>query len=62
MELCSLDVQKSSNKAMICTEHLAKILHKGWQTKKKVIFKYFQLDCYFLLMQVQWQMVSALRN
>ncbi|KAI9124378.1 hypothetical protein K1719_004300 [Acacia pycnantha] len=35
VELCSLDVQKSSNKAMICMRHVAKILQKAWQTKRK---------------------------
>ncbi|XP_019442588.1 PREDICTED: nucleolar complex protein 2 homolog [Lupinus angustifolius] len=39
VELCSLDVQKSSNQAMICILHLAKILQKGWQTKKKELVK-----------------------
>ncbi|KAJ1393878.1 Nucleolar complex protein 2 [Sesbania bispinosa] len=37
VELCCLDVQKSSNKAMICIQHLGKILQKGWQTKKKEV-------------------------
>ncbi|XP_054814712.1 protein REBELOTE isoform X1 [Prosopis cineraria] len=35
VELCSVDVQKSSNKAMICMQHVAKILQKAWQTKNK---------------------------
>lgn len=39
VELCCLDVLKSSNKAMICTRRLGDILLKGWQTKKKVSFK-----------------------
>ncbi|KAK7266166.1 hypothetical protein RIF29_18808 [Crotalaria pallida] len=39
VELCGLDVQKSSNKALICILHLAKILQKGWQTKKKELVK-----------------------
>ncbi|XP_061375147.1 protein REBELOTE isoform X2 [Gastrolobium bilobum] len=39
VELCCLDVQKSSNKAMICIRHLGKILQKGWQTKTKVVKK-----------------------
>lgn len=46
VELCCLDMQKSSNKAMACILHLGKILQKGWQTKKKVSFKQF----FFLLM------------
>jgi nucleolar complex protein 2 len=41
VELCCLDVQKSSNKAMICIRRLGDILLKGWQTKKKVSFKQF---------------------
>lgn len=36
VELCSLDVQKSSNKAMICIKQVAKILQQGLQMKKKV--------------------------
>ncbi|RDX61690.1 Nucleolar complex protein 2-like protein, partial [Mucuna pruriens] len=39
VELCYLDMQKSSNKAMICILHLGKILKKGWQTKKKEVVK-----------------------
>ncbi|XP_016185047.1 nucleolar complex protein 2 homolog isoform X2 [Arachis ipaensis] len=39
LELCSLDVQKSSNMAMKCMLHLAKILQKGRQTKKKEVVK-----------------------
>ncbi|MED6198199.1 hypothetical protein PIB30_063804 [Stylosanthes scabra] len=39
VELCSLDVQKSCNMAMTCMLHLAKILQKGWQTKKKEVVK-----------------------
>ncbi|KAG6669917.1 nucleolar complex protein 2 homolog [Carya illinoinensis] len=39
VELCSLDVQKSSNKAMICIKQLAKILQQGLQTKKKEALK-----------------------
>ncbi|KAK7286699.1 hypothetical protein RJT34_21885 [Clitoria ternatea] len=39
VELCCLDMQKSSNKAMICILHLGKILQKGWQTKKKEVVK-----------------------
>ncbi|KAK7266162.1 hypothetical protein RIF29_18804 [Crotalaria pallida] len=39
VELCGLDVQKSSNKALICILHLAKILQKGWQTKKMELVK-----------------------
>ncbi|KEH25665.1 putative nucleolar complex protein [Medicago truncatula] len=37
VELCSLDVQKSSNKAMTCIRRLGDILLKGWQTKKKEV-------------------------
>ncbi|XP_045815728.1 nucleolar complex protein 2 homolog [Trifolium pratense] len=37
VELCCLDVQKSSNKAMICIRRLGEILLKGWQTKKKEV-------------------------
>lgn len=36
VKLCSLDVQKSSKKAMVSIQQLAKILHQGLQTKKKV--------------------------
>lgn len=39
VELCCLDMQRSSNKAMICILHLGKILQKGWQTKKKEVVK-----------------------
>ncbi|BAU01656.1 hypothetical protein VIGAN_11093100 [Vigna angularis var. angularis] len=39
VELCCLDMQKSSNKAMACILHLGKILQKGWQTKKKEVVK-----------------------
>ncbi|KAL2574021.1 hypothetical protein GLYMA_17G186500v4 [Glycine max] len=39
VELCCLDVQKSSNKAMTCILHLGKILQNGWQTKKKEVVK-----------------------
>ncbi|KAL9323863.1 hypothetical protein ACSQ67_008720 [Phaseolus vulgaris] len=39
VELCCLDMQKSSNKAMTCILHLGKILQKGWQTKKKEVVK-----------------------
>ncbi|XP_027187688.1 protein REBELOTE isoform X2 [Cicer arietinum] len=39
VELCCLDVLKSSNKAMICTRRLGDILLKGWQTKKKEVVK-----------------------
>ncbi|KAI4346366.1 hypothetical protein L6164_007267 [Bauhinia variegata] len=39
VELCCLDVQKSSNKAMICIQQLAKILQKGWQTKMEDVVK-----------------------
>ncbi|TKY46302.1 Nucleolar complex protein [Spatholobus suberectus] len=39
VELCCIDMQKSSNKAMICILHLGKILQKGWQTKKKEVVK-----------------------
>ncbi|XP_028782047.1 nucleolar complex protein 2 homolog [Neltuma alba] len=35
VELCSLDVQKSSSKAMICVQHVAKILQKALQTKRE---------------------------
>ncbi|XP_059458653.1 protein REBELOTE [Corylus avellana] len=38
-ELCSLDVQKSSNKAMICIKQVAKILQQGLQMKKKEALK-----------------------
>ncbi|WJX83566.1 hypothetical protein P8452_66223 [Trifolium repens] len=37
VELCCLDVQKSSNKATICIRRLGEILLKGWQTKKKEV-------------------------
>ncbi|CAJ1947778.1 unnamed protein product [Sphenostylis stenocarpa] len=39
VELCCLDMQKSSNKAMACILHLGKILQKGWETKKKEVVK-----------------------
>ncbi|XP_047181147.1 nucleolar complex-associated protein 2 [Vigna umbellata] len=39
VELCCLDMQKSSNKAMACILHLGNILQKGWQTKKKEVVK-----------------------
>ncbi|KAK7320396.1 hypothetical protein VNO77_29826 [Canavalia gladiata] len=39
VELCCIDMQKSSNKAMLCILHLGKILQKGWQTKKKEVVK-----------------------
>ncbi|XP_062092826.1 protein REBELOTE isoform X2 [Humulus lupulus] len=35
VELCSVDVQKSSRKAMISIQQLAKMLQQGLQTKKK---------------------------
>lgn len=34
VELCSIDVQKSSRKAMVSIQHLAKILHYALQTKE----------------------------
>ncbi|XP_058778984.1 protein REBELOTE [Vicia villosa] len=37
VELCCLDVQKSSNKANICIRRLGEILLKGWQVKKKEV-------------------------
>ena len=37
VELCSVDVQKSSKKAMVSIQHLAKILHHALQTKKEVL-------------------------
>lgn len=39
VELCCLDMHKSSNRARICIMHLGKILQKGWQTKKKEVVK-----------------------
>ncbi|EXC19504.1 hypothetical protein L484_014134 [Morus notabilis] len=39
VKLCSLDVQKSSKKAMVSIQQLAKILHQGLQTKKKEAVK-----------------------
>lgn len=39
VELCSLDVQKSSNKAMICIKQVAKILQQGLQTKNEALKK-----------------------
>ncbi|KAL2343645.1 hypothetical protein Fmac_004930 [Flemingia macrophylla] len=39
VELCCLDMQKSSNKAMICILHMGQVLRKGWQTKKKEVVK-----------------------
>ncbi|KAI4357193.1 hypothetical protein L6164_001159 [Bauhinia variegata] len=39
VELCCVDIQKSSNKASICIQQLSKILQKGWQTKKDVVKK-----------------------
>lgn len=45
VELCSIDVQKSSSKAMVSICQLGKILHRGLQTKNKV-WNYH--DCYCL--------------
>ncbi|XP_021662337.2 protein REBELOTE isoform X2 [Hevea brasiliensis] len=39
VELCSLDVQKSSNKATVSIQQLAKILQLGLRTKKKEAVK-----------------------
>ncbi|XP_027346329.1 nucleolar complex protein 2 homolog isoform X2 [Abrus precatorius] len=39
VELCCIDMQKSSNKAIICILYLGKILHKGWETKEKEVVK-----------------------
>uniref|UniRef100_A0A6P6G102 nucleolar complex protein 2 homolog isoform X1 n=1 Tax=Ziziphus jujuba TaxID=326968 RepID=A0A6P6G102_ZIZJJ len=39
VELCSIDMQKSSSKAMVSICQLGKILHQGLQTKKKEAFK-----------------------
>ncbi|PON58538.1 Nucleolar complex protein [Parasponia andersonii] len=39
VELCTVDVQKSSRKAMVSIQQLAKILHQGLQTKKKEAVK-----------------------
>lgn len=36
VELCSFDVHKSCNKALLSIQQLAKILKQGLQTKKKV--------------------------
>ncbi|XP_052199584.1 protein REBELOTE isoform X2 [Diospyros lotus] len=39
VELCSLDVHKSCNKAFVSIQHLAKILKQGLRTKKKDALK-----------------------
>ncbi|XP_022765342.1 nucleolar complex protein 2 homolog isoform X3 [Durio zibethinus] len=39
IELCSLDMQNSSRKAMVCVEQLSKILQAGLRTKKKEAVK-----------------------
>lgn len=36
VELCSLDVEKSSKKALVSMQQLAKILQQGLRTRKKV--------------------------
>lgn len=36
VELCSLDVEKSSKKALVSIQQLAKILQQGLRTRKKV--------------------------
>ena len=48
VELCSLDVQKSSDKAMICMQHVAKILQRACQTKRKVSLQSVPLYCLLL--------------
>lgn len=43
--LCSLDVHKSCNKALLSIQQLAKILKQGLRTKKKVCSNY-GLSCF----------------
>lgn len=60
MELCCLDVQKSSNKANICIRRLGEILLKGWLVKKKVRFKqFYHLLPFFVCL---WLMCGLLEN
>lgn len=44
IELCSVDVKKSSRKAMVSIHHLGKILNQALQTKRKV-WNYRDLSC-----------------
>lgn len=40
VELCSMDLQKSSSKALVSLQQLAKVLQLALQTKKKVHKEY----------------------
>ncbi|KAK9912304.1 hypothetical protein M0R45_036173 [Rubus argutus] len=40
IDLCSLDVQKTSSKALVCIQQLAKIMQQGLLTKKKMCKKH----------------------
>ncbi|KAK6929223.1 Nucleolar complex protein 2 [Dillenia turbinata] len=37
LKLCSLDMEKSSSNAVLCAQHLAKMLRQGLRTKKKEV-------------------------
>ena len=52
VELCSLDVQKSSRKAMVAIKQLAKTLQLGLQMKQKVCNEHALLQCLFFWIRI----------